>query len=55
MKKLCQNIFNDVNLGKKNADVVLKHRRKFLQVSNELKPSEFLAFYVGIASETFIL
>lgn len=47
-KKLCQNILNDIDCGKKSADEVLKDRRKILEISDEIEqPSEFLTFYVG--------
>ena len=47
-KMLCQNTFKDIDSGNKSADEVLKDRRKFLEISDELKqPSEFLTFYVG--------
>ena len=47
-KRLCQNTLNDIDVGKKSANEVLRDRRKVLEISDELKkPSEFLTFYVG--------
>ena len=47
-KRLCQNTLKDIDSGNKRADEVLKDRRKFLEISDELKqPCEFLTFYVG--------
>lgn len=56
-KRLCRNTLNDIDSGNKSAAEVLKDRRKFLEISDELKqPSEFLTFYVGnlhFAANTF--
>lgn len=48
IKRLCHDTLKDIDRGNKSADEVLKDRRKFLEISTELKqPSEFLTFYIG--------